>query len=393
MALELRPRHRRAVGRRRRPGPVGGGRQDQARRQLRLARAARARTATTPPPARSRGALPTRGRLRPSGDRADRRRLRRSPAATSIAAPASRALDRQLPLRRLRLGPPLARSPTTPPARRSNELLLETGKNISSFGEGADGELYVLSYGDGIIYKLVPAATPPGTQLPRSCSRRPAASIRPIRRAQPSANADPLRRQRAAVVRRRRQAALAGAAGGRPNPRQRRRRLGSADRHRADEGVLRSAASASRRACSCVTTTATGPATATSGTTTRPTPTLLPASKTKDLGNGQSWYFPSRNECLQCHTHAAGRTLGLETAQLNRDAPDGGGNQLATLDGTRHVRRAAAGAAGPAAGVPARRRRQRAGRRSRARLPARQLQLLPPHERHRGACRPIGAPR
>lgn len=34
---------------------------------------------------------------------------------------------------------------------------------------------------------------------------------------------------------------------------------------------------------------------------------------------GQQWIYPSASECLQCHTQAAGRTLGLETAQLNSD--------------------------------------------------------------------------
>jgi len=34
-------------------------------------------------------------------------------------------------------------------------LLLETDLNINSFGEDAEGELYVISYGDGIIYRLV----------------------------------------------------------------------------------------------------------------------------------------------------------------------------------------------------------------------------------------------
>ncbi len=62
--------------------------------------------------------------------------------------------------------------------------------------------------------------------------------------------------------------------------------------------------------------------------------TLLPAGKAKAVGN-QTWYFPSRAECMVCHTAAAGRTLGLELAQLDRDLryPTGRTrNQLVTLD-------------------------------------------------------------
>jgi mono/diheme cytochrome c family protein len=50
---------------------------------------------------------------------------------------------------------------------------------------------------------------------------------------------------------------------------------------------------------------------------------------------GQTWEFPSESQCLQCHTAAAGRTLGLEVGQLNGDFgyPTGRtANQLATLD-------------------------------------------------------------
>ena len=52
--------------------------------------------------------------------------------------------------------------------------------------------------------------------------------------------------------------------------------------------------------------------------------------------NGQSWIFPSEAQCLTCHTAAAGRSLGLETAQLNRDLlyPSTGrtANQVVTLN-------------------------------------------------------------
>lgn len=49
---------------------------------------------------------------------------------------------------------------------------------------------------------------------------------------------------------------------------------------------------------------------------------------------GQEWQFPSRQHCLDCHTEAAGFTLGLELAQLDRDYvyPSGRtANQLTTL--------------------------------------------------------------
>ncbi|MFM1768991.1 MAG: hypothetical protein RJA22_1520 [Verrucomicrobiota bacterium] len=50
----------------------------------------------------------------------------------------------------------------------------------------------------------------------------------------------------------------------------------------------------------------------------------------------QVWHYPSRNECLQCHTPAAGHVLGFQTAQLNRPLayPGGTSNQL------DHLRRA-----------------------------------------------------
>jgi uncharacterized repeat protein (TIGR03806 family) len=49
---------------------------------------------------------------------------------------------------------------------------------------------------------------------------------------------------------------------------------------------------------------------------------------------GQDWLVPSHKQCLDCHTRAAGRSLGLEFAQLNGDFtyPSTGrtANQLAT---------------------------------------------------------------
>ena len=65
---------------------------------------------------------------------------------------------------------------------------------------------------------------------------------------------------------------------------------------------------------------------------------LLQGGKAKaiTLGGGRklTWVFPSREQCLQCHTAAAGGSLGLEIAQINTDkfyAPTGRtANQLET---------------------------------------------------------------
>jgi uncharacterized repeat protein (TIGR03806 family) len=64
--------------------------------------------------------------------------------------------------------------------------------------------------------------------------------------------------------------------------------------------------------------------------------TLLEGGAVRDLGNGQSWIFPSESQCLDCHTEAAARSLGLETAQLNRSITYSQtgrtANELATLN-------------------------------------------------------------
>lgn len=48
----------------------------------------------------------------------------------------------------------------------------------------------------------------------------------------------------------------------------------------------------------------------------------------------QAWHYPSRAECMVCHSRAANFVLGLSTAQMNRDHDYGGivDNQLRTLE-------------------------------------------------------------
>jgi len=63
--------------------------------------------------------------------------------------------------------------------------------------------------------------------------------------------------------------------------------------------------------------------------------TLVTATTTKSV-NGQTWTFPESADCLRCHTDSAVFALGPEIAQLNRNFyyPSTGRtrNQLATLD-------------------------------------------------------------
>jgi hypothetical protein len=57
--------------------------------------------------------------------------------------------------------------------------------------------------------------------------------------------------------------------------------------------------------------------------------TLLADFKDKPVGD-QTWHYPSRSQCLECHTKAGGRSLGLSTRQLDRvhTYPEGAMNQV-----------------------------------------------------------------
>ncbi|MGI9308701.1 MAG: hypothetical protein ACR2P6_05535, partial [Gammaproteobacteria bacterium] len=63
--------------------------------------------------------------------------------------------------------------------------------------------------------------------------------------------------------------------------------------------------------------------------------TRVLGGKTRQVGV-QSWEYPSEGACLRCHTNVAGRSLGPETSQLNRDytyaATDRTANQVHTLE-------------------------------------------------------------
>ncbi len=74
--------------------------------------------------------------------------------------------------------------------------------------------------------------------------------------------------------------------------------------------------------------------------------------KLRDI-NGQTWIYPSESQCMECHTAAAGFALGPETAQLNGDLtyPSTGrtANQLATFE---HIGMFSAPLPAPPASLP-----------------------------------------
>lgn len=80
--------------------------------------------------------------------------------------------------------------------------------------------------------------------------------------------------------------------------------------------------------------------------------TLLPGAKARVVGT-QTWNYPSRSQCLQCHTAIAGRSLSPEVGQLNRDmlypATGRTANQLETLAGLGFL---SAPLSGPVATLP-----------------------------------------
>lgn len=81
--------------------------------------------------------------------------------------------------------------------------------------------------------------------------------------------------------------------------------------------------------------------------------TRVRGGKVRTVG-GQDWIYPSEGECLQCHTSAAGFSLGPEVSQLNGDIeyPSTGitANQLTTLE---HIDFFSAPLSAPAGSLPA----------------------------------------
>jgi uncharacterized repeat protein (TIGR03806 family) len=216
----------------------------------------------------------------------------------------------------------------------SSQELLDTSFSIASFGEGNDGELYVVDHTGGGLHKIVdgsaaPSAGPPlAPQLSRTgCvnpqnPRQPASGLVPYHAAAPFWSDGAVKERWLAIPD---GTTIAVAADGDftfPN--------GSVlMKHFRLNGSLVETRLFMRHpdgewAGYSYEWNAQGS-----------DATLVQGGKTVTVG-GQAWIYPSGNDCLACHTAAAGGALGVETAQLNHDFTYPGtgrtANQLRTLD-------------------------------------------------------------
>jgi uncharacterized repeat protein (TIGR03806 family) len=214
---------------------------------------------------------------------------------------------------------------------REPTLLFSSGMNISSFGEGNDGELYVVNHG-GTLHRIVFQTAAGGATIPATLSatgcvsttdpKQPAAGLIPYAINAPFWSDGAEKDRWIALPDTRTIAVQASGDWDLPNGTvlMKNFRLGTRlietrlfMRH--PDGVW----GGFSYEWNAQQTDA----------------TLLQGGAVRDLGNGQHWIFPSEAQCLECHTSSAGRSLGLETGQLNRNFtyPQTGrsANELATL--------------------------------------------------------------
>ncbi len=213
---------------------------------------------------------------------------------------------------------------------REPTVLIESGLNISAFGQGNDGELYVVSYG-GALYRIVFEGSG-GVDIPESLSEtgcvstsdpaEPASGLIPYRVNAPFWSDGADKERWLALPNNQRITVASGDDWNLPTGSvlMKHFRIGSRlietrllMRHPDGEwgGVTYEWNDDQTDA------------------------TLVRGGAERDIGIAAPWIFPSETQCLECHTSAAGRSLGLETAQLNGmhlyPATGRTANQLATL--------------------------------------------------------------
>ena len=215
----------------------------------------------------------------------------------------------------------------------TDELLLETGRAISSFGEGNDGELYVVDYGGG-LYRIAPGAGGPspspvpnllsatGCMQPGDASA-PGDGLIPYAVTAPFWSDDATKDRWLALPNA--TTVAVGADGDFTFPPGsvlvKQFRLGG---ELIETRLLMRHPNGVWAGYTYEWDAALGDG------------LLVTGGKVENVA-GQDWIYPSGAQCNVCHTAAAGHTLGLETLQLNAELTYPGtgrtANQLATLDG------------------------------------------------------------
>jgi uncharacterized repeat protein (TIGR03806 family) len=216
----------------------------------------------------------------------------------------------------------------------TSEELLDTQLSIASFGQGNDGELYVVDIGGGGLHKIVPAGGggAPGSPVPTFLSQT--GCVNPQDASQPASGLIPYQPAAAFwsdnATKERWLAIPNGTSIGRaadgdfsfPNGTVLMQHFRS-DNQLVETRLFMRHPDGDWAGYSY------------EWNAQRTDATLVQGGKTVMVGT-QNWIFPSGNDCLRCHTSAAGFALGLEAAQLNRDfiyASTGRtANQLRTLD-------------------------------------------------------------
>jgi uncharacterized repeat protein (TIGR03806 family) len=219
------------------------------------------------------------------------------------------------------------------PSSRAPTQLLQTTLNISSFGQGNDGELYVIDYATGTLQRIVFQAGTGGGTAPATLSAT--GCVNPSNPTQPASGVIPYSINApfwSDSATKNRWLAL---------PDNTTISVGSSNDWDFPNGtVLMKNFSVGTRLIE-TRLLMRHPDGNWGGFTyewnsAQTDANLVQGGAVRDIGGGQQWIFPSEAQCLQCHTNAAGRSLGPETAQLNRNHtyPQTGrsANQLLTLD-------------------------------------------------------------
>jgi uncharacterized repeat protein (TIGR03806 family) len=216
--------------------------------------------------------------------------------------------------------------------RASKQDLFTAPSNVSTVAQDQNGEVYLVTYGNGLLYRINPTGTPPMDTVPRTLSAtgcfaagditRPATGVLPYNINAPLWSDGAAKERYFAVPDG--ATITVGADGDFSFPNGTvliktftigGRRVETRLFVRHMDGVWAGYTYAYNAA----------------GTDAD----LLQAGETRMFG-AQAWTYPSRSECMQCHTSAAGGSLGLELAQLNSTItyPSTGraANQLATLE-------------------------------------------------------------